>query len=772
MNSAVFGGVFHLTQSGVYLSETKFKDNKANRGGCIDIGYHSYISMNKVSFQNNLAYSSAGVIYIQSRSYFQAINSDFTNNKAKDSSYGLAEIKDVSFTGTPGVNYSISVLTEAIDKNKKSNYQYMQARGLDQIDFKIEIQLREQKMTEPGNCIICPEQKAICQGGSNIGPKKGYWRRMIPPQNDPKGACKDGYQGILCQDCQIDYSKVENLLCQKCPKTHFNVLRLLAVFLLTALIVTFLIRSTLNGAKDKRNITSIYLKILMNHLQVIVLTAQFEFQWPQSKAEQIGRTVSTIIIILFLVHPSIVQYMFSNFSCMTIDSDQRIQDDLEVKCWSDFHNFISYFIAIPSIIVWGIGIPFFALILLFRLRSKLDLNILRLKKFIILSEEMKFFFFCVILISNLVFFVHWIKKMSKEVQFNLMTKMPKLYLLLFMFNNNQRFQMKLNEVRIKDESDNLLDEFDSSSPQKIETKKKLRKERKLKVAKILDKQNSIDDDLLSNDQIFTDKETTFSSNKRLSESKQQFGIDQNQSLKSDDLSRQLNTKQKKKKERMLNQMRKSFLIQRTQTSKQNIKHDSEIRRNNYFEQVTKDQSVQSKKNHIKSLFSKQPKNLASSSSIHDRIQNEELNFQVLQQFDGNESQIQDDEQKIIILHKRGKNRKKNENSRTSLKSTPMKQSRCDDSQQLLNDSMGTSTQRLREFNQVIKSPFTMVNTSFSSNQMIKIDEGLVNQVQSSLTQQLSLEAISEFDLDDKIGAEGGKNLQDIQQPSSKQIPEE
>ncbi|CDW78279.1 UNKNOWN [Stylonychia lemnae] len=52
MNSAIFGGVFHISQSGVFLNETQFQDNKANRGGCIDIGYDSYLSMNKVSFQN------------------------------------------------------------------------------------------------------------------------------------------------------------------------------------------------------------------------------------------------------------------------------------------------------------------------------------------------------------------------------------------------------------------------------------------------------------------------------------------------------------------------------------------------------------------------------------------------------------------------------------------------------------------------------------------------------------------------------------------------
>ena len=36
------------------------------------------------------------------------------------------------------------------------------------------------------------------------------------------------------------------------------------------------------------------------------------------------------------------------------------------------HRFFSYCVAIPSIVVWGIGIPMFALTLLTRVKDKLD----------------------------------------------------------------------------------------------------------------------------------------------------------------------------------------------------------------------------------------------------------------------------------------------------------------------------------------------------------------------------------------------------------------
>ena len=86
-----------------------------------------------------------------------------------------------------------------------------------------------------------------------------------------------------------------------------------------------------------------------------------------------GKSISTLVILLFLIHPNLVQIMFSDFQCTPIDDKTRVWLDLEIICWSGVHKFVSYFIALPSIIAWGIGIPFFAFILLMRVRNKLDL---------------------------------------------------------------------------------------------------------------------------------------------------------------------------------------------------------------------------------------------------------------------------------------------------------------------------------------------------------------------------------------------------------------
>jgi len=196
-----------------------------------------------------------------------------------------------------------------------------------------------------------------------------------------------------------------------------------------------MIRSTLQSAKQLKNVQSVYYKILMNHLQLIMLTASFNLNWPdlvlnffessrpaaevtnqafsldcfidtreegeeKDEGNQYSRIFflklgflsilpalllvltwgfwmayarlkrkpivfesrfsSTLIILLFLVHPTIVTFMFDVFNCKEIDGSQRILKDLEVECWKGAHFVWGYFCALPSIFVWGLGIPFMA----------------------------------------------------------------------------------------------------------------------------------------------------------------------------------------------------------------------------------------------------------------------------------------------------------------------------------------------------------------------------------------------------------------------------
>ena len=165
----------------------------------------------------------------------------------------------------------------------------------------------------------------------------------------------------------------------------FNVIKLVLIMIAVLIGIVIMVRSTLASALERKNIQSVYIKILMNHLQLIVLTASFDFDWPKTvlklfKATEpvaqvttqvfsfdcfldqrsdtgddntirlyyqkmimyavcpilmtLGsviywklysckksrtvrsikeRIIATTIILFFLVHPSIVTYMFSNF---------------------------------------------------------------------------------------------------------------------------------------------------------------------------------------------------------------------------------------------------------------------------------------------------------------------------------------------------------------------------------------------------------------------------------------------------------------------------
>ena len=84
-----------------------------------------------------------------------------------------------------------------------------------------------------------------------------------------------------------------------------------------------------------------------------------------------GKIITTIIILLFFMHPTIVEFSVSNFNCYNVEEERRVKVDLTIECWKGDHRFFSYTVALPSLMGWGIGIPFFALILILRNKDTL-----------------------------------------------------------------------------------------------------------------------------------------------------------------------------------------------------------------------------------------------------------------------------------------------------------------------------------------------------------------------------------------------------------------
>ena len=146
--------------------------------------------------------------------------------------------------------------------------------------------------------------QAICLGGSDIGPNPGWWRKskdtyvFIPceiesaclgknpelPQDYPGnavGLCNTdaGYYGVLCSACLPTFKRSGLFECDACLEIepYFTV----GAFIILTVAVCGLVTMTINGAASANNTHSVFNKILMNHMQMLLITASFDMSWPE-----------------------------------------------------------------------------------------------------------------------------------------------------------------------------------------------------------------------------------------------------------------------------------------------------------------------------------------------------------------------------------------------------------------------------------------------------------------------------------------------------------
>ncbi|CDW73676.1 UNKNOWN [Stylonychia lemnae] len=78
------------------------------------------------------------------------------------------------------------------------------------------------------------------------------------------------------------------------------------------------------------------------------------------------RLIGTIIVVMFLIHPSIARILFSAFNCIEVDGVKRLKDDLEMQCYAGKHIVYIITIILPALIIWVAGVPLIALIMMNR----------------------------------------------------------------------------------------------------------------------------------------------------------------------------------------------------------------------------------------------------------------------------------------------------------------------------------------------------------------------------------------------------------------------
>ena len=83
--------------------------------------------------------------------------------------------------------------------------------------------------------------------------------------------------------------------------------------------------------------------------------------------------IATLILLLFLIHPALTKKMVDVFNCDTYDGVARLTSDYQVKCYEDEgHRFVAFFVALPALIIWGLGIPATVLIMMSKASDKLN----------------------------------------------------------------------------------------------------------------------------------------------------------------------------------------------------------------------------------------------------------------------------------------------------------------------------------------------------------------------------------------------------------------
>lgn len=242
------------------------------------------------------------------------------------------------------------------------------------------------------------------------------------------GVCAEMYEGHLCQSCQSGTSRSRSNQCAKCPDPTKNKVILSFAACGVFILVGILTRSALRGAKKRANQVGVLLKIFLNYVQMMGLATKFHLHWPTElfntfdSYESVGNSgeqllslnclfprpffdktlamsllpivllainvlfwaliwtfyrlrrypmriqeklICSTIVSLFYFHLPITFTALSSFDCMTLPpGDFWLRDEMAIKCWERQHLTYSLAVALPSLVLWGAGIPALALLLL------------------------------------------------------------------------------------------------------------------------------------------------------------------------------------------------------------------------------------------------------------------------------------------------------------------------------------------------------------------------------------------------------------------------
>lgn len=147
-------------------------------------------------------------------------------------------------------------------------------------------------------CLTCPSE-AICYGTNHMVPRAGYWRPdptlnlffecpnsnacLGSPDRDHlslTGECESGYHGNLCSVCDDDRSSGTGSVCNTCPGFGANLTLMAFLGLFLLIVFAVFIAISIRGANLPRSELAIYVKILVNYLQLVTVAGALRLKWP------------------------------------------------------------------------------------------------------------------------------------------------------------------------------------------------------------------------------------------------------------------------------------------------------------------------------------------------------------------------------------------------------------------------------------------------------------------------------------------------------------
>ena len=93
------------------------------------------------------------------------------------------------------------------------------------------------------------------------------------------------------------------------------------------------------------------------------------------------RIIVSCIVVAVIMHPTLTRRSVKLLTCDTLDGGSYLRSDLEVICWQGAHIFWAFFVGLPFLLVYALGIPIVSWYVLYKRRHKLDTDNATVKRF-------------------------------------------------------------------------------------------------------------------------------------------------------------------------------------------------------------------------------------------------------------------------------------------------------------------------------------------------------------------------------------------------------